>query len=267
MAYAILLEELKPLDLQKTARILAKAESIIYADATRAVRQCCGILVTDLPLDEAKSICYELNAEGVGVFYMDQSKMYFPAAAMVINNGDCLDDGFYAQDMYGRAYPLDWANIILISLGRVVERKAGEGPTSGQSLTGTLLDPSLRTDGFASVSSATRRVTEEEDLVLDIFSREPQKKHYRLRQKAFNYDYLGARLGTTASENFRLLVEDIVRFASQAYGNRGINAFLSGKEPEKMNYSDLDHFDRENLWLLQLIHLQASPPEEQKGAT
>ena len=275
MPYAILLEELKLLDLQKTATILAKAEGIIYADATRAVRNCCGILATDLTLQEAKTICNELNGEGVGVFYMEQSKMYFPASAMVVNNGDCLEDGFHAQDMYGRSYPLDWANVILISLGRVVERKEAVtydgSPTRAAIRGGGIVVAALFGGALAAPapagSSSRRKITEEEDFVLDIFSKEPQERHYRIKQKGFNYDYLGARLRPIAGENFHFLVEDLVRFATQAYGNRGINAFLSGKEPEKLNYSDLDHFDRENLWLLQLIHCQTPPAEEKKAQT
>ncbi len=43
MPYAILMNELKPLDLKKTASILAKAEYAVYADASRGVRNGCGI--------------------------------------------------------------------------------------------------------------------------------------------------------------------------------------------------------------------------------
>lgn len=225
MPYAILLQELKPLDLEKTARIIAKAEHIVYADATRSVRNCCGILAHDLTLYEARSICNELNAEGVGVFYMDQDKMYYPAPAVHVNNADCLQEFFNVEDIYGGFHPLAWTSIILVSIGLIT----GEG------------------------------------LILDIFSREPQKKHYRVKHDAFNYDYLGERLKPSALDNFRLFAQDIVSLATQAYGNRGINAYLSDKEPEKMDYNDLDHFDKENLWLLQLIQLQTSGPEEQKS--
>jgi len=273
MPYAILLNELKPLDLQKTAAILAKAEDIIYADATRSVRNCCGVLAMGLPFDEAKSISDELNREGIGVFYMDQSQMYYPEPTVHVNNADCLEQCFDVQDMYGRSHPLLWANTILISLGRVVERKergGSGGLTAGPSL-GTVITHSLMGipgRGMVprpSMPPTPRKITEEEHLILDIFSEVPQKKHYRIQQKAFNYDYLGHRLKSSSAENIRLLVEDLVGYAKQAYGNRGINAFLSGKEPEKMHYNDLDHFDKENLWLLQLIHLGPSASEEGKS--
>jgi hypothetical protein len=173
------------------------------------------------------------------------------------------------QDLYGRPHPLLWPNIILISLGRVVERKETITHSSSRRRT------ALRRGGIAAValfgatlagvapmdSSSVRKITEEEHVILDIFSRIPQKKHYRMQHNAFNYDYLGPRLKANATENFRLLVEDLVGYAKQAYGNRGLNAYLSGEDPKQMDYNDLEHFDKENLWLLQLIHLQASSAE------
>lgn len=56
MRYAIPLSELKLLGLHKTARILAGAESMIYADAPRSVHNCSGTLAQDLTLQEARSI-------------------------------------------------------------------------------------------------------------------------------------------------------------------------------------------------------------------
>lgn len=273
MPYAILLNELIPLDLQKTARILATAENIIYADATMSVRNSCGILAQNLPLQEARTISEELNRDGVGVFYMEQSKMYYPERAVHINNADCLKEYFTAQDIYGRNHPLSWENIVLLSLGRVVERKEsgswacsapGKGAIAGKALRTSLIGLGTGMVAPAPVKSTPqRKAAEEERLILDIFSRQPQKRHYRIQQKSFNYDYLGERLRPNSAENFRLFIEDVVGFAKQAYGNRGINAYLTGEQPEKMDYGSLDHFDKENLWLLQLLLLSGSSSEEE----
>ena len=268
MPYSILMNELIPLDLQKTSRILARAENIILADATRSVRNCCGILAKNLTLQEATSISEEVNREGVGVFHVDQSKMYYPERPVHINNADCLEECFNARDIYGRYYPLSWQNIILISLGRVVERKdSGSWACSTGAAPRRMFGAPLLGVGMIAPApvepSPARKVTEEEHLVLDIFSKDPQRKHYRIQQKSFNYDYLGERLSQNSAQNFRLFMEDVARFAQQAYGNRGINAYLTGNEPEKLDYGSLDHFDDENLWLLQLIHLGGSSSEQE----
>jgi hypothetical protein len=222
MPYAILLNELIPLDIQKTARILAKAEHIVYADATRKVSTCRGILAEGLPFHEAESICDELNREGVGVFHMDEDEMYRPDPPRSVNNADCFEEYLNVQDLYGGIHPLFWINVILLSLGLI----------------------------------------EDEHLVLDVFSKHPQKMHYRIQHDKFNYDYLGERLTQSSFDNFRLFVEDVVGFAKQAYGNAGINAYLKGEEARKVSYDSLASFDMENLWLLQLIRLEGGRGEE-----
>jgi hypothetical protein len=270
MPYAILMNELKPLDLKKTASILAKAEYLVYADATRSVRNCCGILARNLSLQEAKSISDELNRAGVGVFYMDQGRMYHPERASHINDADCLEQHFNVQDIYGRSHPLSWSNITLLSLGRIVERKQAPGwgvsPGTTTMRRAIIPGPLLVAGAIAAPppeSGSSRKTIEEEHFILDIFARAPQEQHYRIEQKAFNYDYLGHRLRASSGENFRLFIEDLVRFAKNAYGNRGINAYLAAQELEKLDYYDLDHFDDENLWLLQLIHTSESSPENE----
>lgn len=269
MPYAILLNELIPLDLERTARILAKARDIIYADATRSVRHCYGILASGLGYDEAKAIADELNRTGIGVFVMDQNQMYQPEPTVQINDADCLEECFNVQDLYGRSHPLLWPSIILISLGRILQRK--ETVTYSSSPTRSAMR-GLGIGGLAMFgggmiylapadSSPVRKTSEEEIFVLDIFAKAPQKNHYRIHHNAFNYDYLGPRVKMNAADNFHLLVEDLVGYAKQAYGNRGVNAYVSGEDPKKMDYNDLDHFDKENLWLLQLMHVQPPAPE------
>jgi hypothetical protein len=157
---------------------------------------------------------------------------------------------------------------MLLSLGRVVERKQATtwgGSPGGAALRRTMVPGPLFVSGVIAptpVESSSRRKTiEDEHFILDLFSKEPQKHHYRIEQKAFNYNYLGERLQANSVENFRLFIEDLVRFAKDAYGNRGINAYLTGEELEKLDYNDLEQFDNENLWMLQLIHTGDSVAE------
>jgi hypothetical protein len=275
MPYAILLDDLQSMDFQKTAKALARAQGLLYADATRIVRTCCGILARNLTLEKAKSISEELNKEGIGVFFMDEGRMHQPARPATINNADCMEGCLNVHDLYGRFHPLSWTDIILISLGRFIERtekKESVSPRRRRYVTrfdslGRVIGPLIGTvsDGGALGFSPKRKVIEEEHFVLDIFSTEAQGKHYRIKQKAFNYDYLGGRLKASSIENFRLLVEDVVGYAKGAYGNRGINAYLPGESLENLNYDSLEAFDKENFWLLQLIQLELEGTGEGKS--
>jgi hypothetical protein len=69
------------------------------------------------------------------------------------------------------------------------------------------------------------------------------------------YACLGSRVTQRADENFRMVVEDVVRYATQCFGSRGLNAFLEGAPPRTYTYDGIRQFDEENLWLLQKIYL------------
>ena len=264
MPYAILLNQLQDLDLHKTASILARAENIIYADATRAVRHCSGFLAKDLSYQEAKMITDELNRAGIGSFFMDMKDIYYPPEQKQIFNADCIPDFFSISDIYGRTTPVFWDNIILISVGRITEQKrerytlgtANETAQmiedAGRAITGSWFTvPTTTSDSFQQVGRRKTKVLQ----FLDIFSKAPQEGHYRIESSSFNYDYLRSRLKPNSDENFKLLVEDLSRYSTKVYGNRGTTALLTGKKPQDIIYQDVRRFDEENLWLLQLIYL------------
>ena len=74
----------------------------------------------------------------------------------------------------------------------------------------------------------------------------------------FNYGYLGSRIAASSNQNFRMLIEDIVRLAPHVFGNRGINSLLGNAAAHDLRYKDIRQFDEENLWMLQLVYLNLS---------
>jgi hypothetical protein len=91
--------------------------------------------------------------------------------------------------------------------------------------------------------------------VLDIFARAPAEGHLRIEHNAFSYACLGPNLRPRGDENFRVLVGEMVRLATSCYGNRGLNSFLENAPEKTYTYGGIQHFDEENLWLLQKIYL------------
>ncbi len=274
MPYAILLNQLQELDLHKTASILAKAENVIYADATNAVRHCCGFLAKDLSYQDAKMITDELNHAGIGSFFIDMKDIYHPLQQKQIFNADCIPDFFSISDIYGRTTPVFWDNIVLISVGRITEQKQehktlGTGNETAQMIRGMgtaitggwFAMPTTTPDSFRQVGKKKTKVFQ----LLDIFSKAPQEGHHRIESSSFNYDYLRSRLRPGSDENFKLLVEDLSRYSTKVYGNRGTTALITGKKPQDIIYQDVRRFDEENLWLLQLIYLNLK--REQTGQT
>ena len=88
-----------------------------------------------------------------------------------------------------------------------------------------------------------------------MFLKAPQEAHLRIFGDAFNYGYLGQRIGMSSAQNFRLLAEDIARFAPHVFGNRGTSSLLGNGPARDMEYKNERIFDEENLWMLQIVYL------------
>jgi hypothetical protein len=255
--YAILLNELQPLDLERTARILAKASDLLYADATRAVRTCTGILAKNLPYDEATRIADELNTVGVGCFTMAMAEMVLPPDARPLNGIGLTPDLFGPMDLYGGVSPVPWEHLVLLSLGHISEQRRERFTFGAEGFEDTAV-VSYGMGGAiqrAMQDPPKKEVREAAKCVLDIFARDPAEGHWRIAHNGFNYACLGPALTQRADENFRLLVNELVRCATSCFSNNGLIAYMNNEPERTYTYGDTRQFDEENLWLLQKVYL------------
>lgn len=261
--YAILLNEQQELDLEKTAHILAKAEGLVYGDATRAVRTCTGILARNLPYDEATRIANELTANGVGCFVLAMADFYNPPDARVIMGVDLSPEAFGAMDLYGRVRPVPWSDVMLLCLGHIAEERRerftlGDQTADRVQTASTVIGLGLGLGvlGLARPSSQElpkNQVKVGAKYVLDVFAYGPAEGHWRIEHNGFNYSCLGPSRRERAEENFPVLVNEIVQRATSSYCNRGLNAFLGSLPERAYTYDGIRHFDEESLWLLQKV--------------
>ena len=124
MGFAVLLNEMIKLPLDIVAPIIAKAEHIVLADATRVLRNSTGFLAKNLLRDEADMIAGELNNIGIGCFVLDDMAMYHPPDCILLNTALLKDDAFHAIDLFGNVAGFDWKNIMFISVGKILPHKA-----------------------------------------------------------------------------------------------------------------------------------------------
>ena len=259
MSHAILLNELVEFDFEKVARVLSKAESIVYADATYRLKHCSGILVKDLPYEEVLPITHELNNMGVGCFHMAMADFYHPPQAYTLHNMYCGDDFFGGIDLYGNIQPYEWQNMVLLCCGYIEEKEKIVALES--SLPDTNVNLSFRGIPLRGVSIGGHdksirkpKVITKKYRILDIFIKQPQEKHLRIASNSFNYDCLGRRKKPRSMENFQLVVQDICQYTASAFSNRGIRSALK-TPPVTVRYNSLRAFEEESLWLLQLTYL------------
>ena len=262
MAFAILLNEMVDLPMLEVAPIIAQAENIIYADATRALRDPTGFLAQNLPYNEAENICSQLNNVGIGCFVMDMARMYHPPDYQAVNTAVLQEDGLFVTDYYGGIIGMDWGDFVYMAVGRILPHKK-ESYTLGSSaefdleIRHTFTSPMSSMGGYVPADKGRKKepsTTKRRDMV-DLFFRSPNEAHLRVFSDGFNYGYLGQRIGMSSTQNFRLLVEDIVRFAPHVFGNRGTSSLLGNSPPRHMEYKNERIFDEENLWMLQIVYL------------
>jgi len=270
MPYAILLNEIKEFDLQKAAGILAKAQNIVYADATFRFRNATGVLITNMLREEAEMITNELNGAGIGCFFMDMSEFYNPPAPYTTHGAHLSDDSFGIIDVYGRTQPFSWPNIVLISCGRIAEKKVkrSASETSSHSIGLGVLPISPISRGIRNLKSrldqkSSEKIEKTSWWYLDLFSKQPQEKHIRIEGNGFNYDCLRDNKQPGSNENFKILLTQICGYATVAYSNRGVQNLLAA-ESKETSYRSRKHFDDENFWLLQLTYLNLK--NNQQGA-
>ena len=261
MGFAILLNELIDFPMDMAAPIIAQGEDIIYADATRALRDPTGFLVKNLPYNEANSICAQLNNIGIGCFVMDMSQFYHPPDYQNINTASINEDAFFISNYYGTMVPLHWSDLIYIAVGKILPHKKekytlGSQYDDGFDFSMTQID-TMRGTGYVPNEPLHKKPAGKTKTrhVVDLFFKQPNESHYRIFSNGFNYSYLGHRIGISSGQNFRMLVEDIVHFAPHAFGNKGIGDFLNNGPPKDMSFKDMRIFDEQNLWMLQIVYL------------
>lgn len=255
--YAILLNELQPLDLEKTARILAKAGDLVYADATRAVRTCTGILAKNLPYDEATQLAADLNGIGVGCFVMAMADMVYPPDARTLNGIALMPEAFGPMDIYGRIQPVPWEHVVLLSLAHIGEQRRERFTMGAEGFEDTVVVGHGMGGAIhrAMQEPPKREVREAAKYLLDVFARQPSDGHWRIVHNGFNYACLGPALTPRSDENFRLLVNELVRYATSCFSNNGLIAYMNNEPERSYTYGDTRQFDEENLWLLQKVYL------------
>ncbi len=267
MSFAVLLNEMRDIPMHEVAPIIAQAsETMILADVTRALRDPTGFLAKGLPHNEADTISRLLNDRGIGCFIMDENTMYHPPDHQILNTAVLREDSMIISDYYGRQTNIDWSNLVFIGVGKIMPHKKEQytlGSTSDYDIRPSggmaILPPGIGGGGIGYVPNEELRRKKPGKTkarhVLDMFLRAPQEAHFRAFSNAFNYGYLGRRIGMGSSQNFKLLVEDIVRFAPHVFGNKGTSALLGNGPRKDMEYPDERIFDEENLWMLQIVYL------------
>lgn len=253
--------------MEKVKSALVGVPGLTAADAAMMCRHSLGILARGLSREQAQQIQAQLAAQGIETGIADQAALPALPPMRHAIRVDCTTDALEIYDPVGHKFPLGWNDIMLVAAGKVAvtEFKRVSMPMSlpadqGRAL-GIVDELLFSNTNFPNVSRAS--VTQGEPLHYE--SREEHHQRWMvevvIRGGGLRYNfeaeqalaplflYLGDRRTDDVTTNFKLLVQDICRGATQAAVNRGAYYLREGNV-NAFAYETKNAFYDEMTWLL-----------------
>lgn len=257
MHYAVLQKTLEHLPLEKREPLLQLSREVLYRGGGRINREYVGILAEDVPLARAQQLANELRAVGVETELRPMNQLVPNPRAIQIHNADCVPRGFVLQDAMGGELVQPWDKKLMFCAVAVKQEVKEQRTVIEDSPLRDYGPMFMAPRGFGSMRrgyrpvATTRTVTRTVIVwVMDIYTLTTMP-HVRIVHNKFNYDYLAERKQVDGRLNFRLMAQDLDRFAPQAVRNEAFNDFVRGGELPQ--YDSIKRFDEENRWRLQWL--------------
>ena len=238
MPFAVLLQTHDRPTAEALRRAFEAVDVLVGLDAAAVARERSGIVAWNLRHEDAARLTRALGREEIAAQSVDQATLVKLPSHRALKQADCRDDGLVAFDALNRPSRFTWSQVMVLAIGSVPIRDLRRGP---KQMIGTV-------DSTAPVSYTPIKYMVEERLVAElILDAEPYR--YRIRAREFRYNYLGQRLQRGYAANFAELVNDLVRYATQAELNLGALA-VREQQGATVEYASLHAFEEELVWLL-----------------
>jgi len=213
------------------AGALSQTRAMHMVDAMNQAKKRPYIFDAGCTLQQAKALWELLHKEGVESAIVPMDYFTTIGAAHMLNNANCLPGSFEIQPLTGPPLQIDWKELAMISYGRVKHRQrklpGGTVGTTGPGPMATLASAVVAGPVYAAYRAS----------------------HPIVKQDAKPKDQTGAA-------NFRLFVEDIVRYASDAILTDDTRQFLARRPPGKP-IEGFDIFDEYNRWSVAIARARA----------
>lgn len=252
MNCAILQTALDLPDLEKLKRAFRSAASLTAVDAQILRKEAFGILVRDKPLTEATTLQSTLRTEGIETHVVVENELPVLPATKLVKRVNCTPEALRVYDPAGDDFPVHWEHVALIAAGRVTKSHFPKEETT-------------RVAQYVRPRPENRFEYEYVETVTEVEYHERRKPHLMLdillgraaarfrivadESAPLLFSYLGERRTNSLPQNFRLLVQDLCRFAPNAALNRGA-CCLRENTGELFAYPTMSAFLAEIIWLL-----------------
>ena len=214
------------------------------ADAVKVAREAYGILLRNLPLDEADTLQRALAGEGVPTEVVEASQLPKLPEARFTRRAELQSEAFVVFDPLGRPASVSWPRIALIAAGAC--RHFGVNQTRTEQRV-TTFDP---VRGFHRRVEVDVRHKVEDDvpILLEVILAGASMR-FQIEADQFQFKQVFDRPDLDRAGRVALLIKRLGGQAPQAWLNRGASGLRDGSAAPLAYASKAAFFD-ESLWLL-----------------
>lgn len=225
-------------------RAFKLVKTFTEADATKLANEACGLLVKNLSRDNATTLQLALRSEGVPTEIVEPGQLPGLPDAKFVRRLEFQPQALTIYDPLGRAVPVDWQHLCLVSAGAV--RHFGVSKTRTEEVVHGF-DP-VRGFHAKVVTDVRHKIEDNARIVIDIFLAQGTMR-FQIEAESFLFKYSFDRPELNLPQKAGLLVQMLTQQAPQARVNRGAAA-LRDNTPGAAAYASKAALFDESVWLL-----------------
>lgn len=264
MSFSVLLSRPEHLQFDKISQILSADQGVPLFDARRLAKRCWGFLGERLEEPRARLLVTRATEAGLGTLLLEENEIASPPTPQNVHAAQCSADGLrYRTGSSETEHLQPWSDLALLCAAglteQIVTRKTvKEGPSGKEQLARAGISMITGIPIGMGKKREVQKVTQEQRffLYMDLFFRpsaETPGTALHVNGDEFNFSGLGDRKQPNVLGNFRLLLQDIDRFASgPTLRNRGAAGILAGQPFNTLGYDAAADFEKERRWLFTL---------------
>jgi len=234
-------------------RAFKQVKNLTEADATKLANEACGLLVKNLSRNDAATLQLALRSEGVPTEIVETAQLPRLPDAKFVRRLEFQPQALGVYDPLGRAVPVDWQHLSLISAGAV--RHFGVSQTRTEEVVQSFSP--VRGFHAKTVTDVRHKIEDDAKIVIDIFLARGAAR-FQIEAESFLFRYLFDRAELNLAQKAGLLVQMLAQRAPQAFVNRGAAA-LRDNVPGAAAYASKAALFDESIWLLWRMTHQNPP--------
>lgn len=255
--WLVLLDQPRLADPSRARDCIGAILNMNRIDAMVTAKHAYGILVEGVGQGQATQLVRALAENGVAAQAVGVPELPDPIPGSTVHNADAVDRGLSVQGLHGEEKgTVPWDRVAVVSVGSIPQGRQAERTYRDA------YQPIGRGSGMRLSRHASHTQYREQppEMRVHVVVADPP---YDLRfvEQRMNYDYLGERLQSSSSGNFRTFVLDLVAFSRQARVTDATRSFLDRARPPRHEFRDENEFARYNRWQLCMAILGRQAPD------